>query len=417
MSFEEDVPESMFGSIIAFEGIVGAQTVINGPTGCKYPPAAKSEDLFLRTASYDPYKYMDRFFFSQPRVPCTYMDSDDLILGTDSKLKELAQIILDDRPDIVGMVNSPGAALIGSKLDVVDGRDIPIVTVENPGYSRTFDDGFKDTFVSILEKMCKKKDTRKGTVNIIGLSINELSWRDDIDELRSILSDCGIEVISFIGAGCTVDQIKDSASAELNVILHRNLGDRIAEWYRDVLSIPFIDPGLPIGFDAVEGWIQGICDRLGADPSMALDKVYAARRRTANEIKHINNYTRVPSGYTFSISANGPLTYHIAKMLYEYLGMLPVAIEAKDGSYNMEISGFLNDTGLAVSDDVFDTEADMFLGSATLSSDLLFRGKVQGAVNIESPKMARASIRRRPLLGIEGTMNIIDEVMNIADRI
>ena len=411
MSYDEDVPESMFGSIAAFEGIADAQTIINGPTGCKYPPAAKSEDLFLRS-SYDPYEYMDRFYFSQPRVPCTYMDSDDLILGTDEKLKEISNRILEQKVGLLGLINSPGAALIGSKLDVVDNKGIPVVSMEGPGYSESFDDGFKNTIIAVLEKVCTRKEKKRMTVNVIGLSINEVSWKDDIDEIRSLLSDCGITVIAFIGAGCTVEEIRKSPSAELNIVLHRNLGDRIAEWYEDRFSIPYIDAGLPLGFDAIDNWIDSICNRMKADKTAASKRILEARRWTANEIDHINKYTRIPAGYTFSICANGPLTYHITKMLYEYLGMLPVAVKANDSSYDDEILGLLTDIGSDVTDDVFDTEADIFLGSANLASDLLFRDMVGGAVNIETPRMSRVYIKKRPLLGIEGTKVIIDEVMN-----
>lgn len=417
MSFEEDVPESMQGCIMAFEGIDGAQMIINGPTGCKYPPAANSEECFLRTKSYDPYKYMRKYYFSQPRAPCTYMDSDDLILGTDDKLKDLGNLILEDRPDLLGIVNSPGAALIGSKLDVIKSENIPIIGMENPGYSETYEDGFQKTLISVLEKICGNRKERKSTVNIIGISIRELTWRDDVDELRRILSKCGIEVISFIGAGCTVRELKDSVNAEYNIMLHRNLGDRLCQWYSDVHSVPFIDAGLPLGFDATESWIKSICKIMGKDPSAVLKELRVARGRTANEIRHINTYTEIPAGYTFSIAASGPLTYHIMKVLYEYLGMIPVAVEAHDRSYDKEITGFLSEKDLEVSDDVFNTEADIFLGNAPLASNLLFRNVACKTVNIESPRMARAAIRRRPLLGIEGAKELIDDVMNAVDSI
>ena len=89
----------------------------------------------------------------------------------------------------------------------------------------------------------------------------------------------------------------------------------------------------------------------------------------------------------------------------------------QDDSYDMEISHFIGSNDLEISDDVFNTGADIFFGSATLSADLLFRGVVEKAVNIMAPRMNRASIKRRPLLGIDGTMDIIDEVVNSADRI
>ena len=86
-------PDSLTGAILAVEGIRDAAAVLNGPTGCKYFHGAIAEDQLPRAGSFDPLLYSERFYFGQPRVPATYLDSDDYIFGASDKLRRILPIV------------------------------------------------------------------------------------------------------------------------------------------------------------------------------------------------------------------------------------------------------------------------------------------------------------------------------------
>ena len=287
MPYDLDVPECLLGSLLAVEGVRNSVTILNGPTGCKYYPSSMSEDACSRDVAYNPYTYSNEFFIGQSRIPCTHIDGNDLVMGTGGKVRRIAEIVESLKPDVIGMVNSPGAALIGSRLDIGSNCSIPVVTSESPGYSDTFGKGFQDVIVKLLEIFAKgERHVRPMTVNLIGLSMYQLGWKDSIAELRSLLGSCGIDVIAVAGVGWSVEDIAESVNASVNVMLFRNIGDRIAEWYDDNRSIPCVESpcGVPLGFDQTELWIKTVCDALKCDSTPALKRIGEARVRTADNI-------------------------------------------------------------------------------------------------------------------------------------
>lgn len=415
MSYDLDVPECLLGSLLAVEGVRNSVTILNGPTGCKYYPSSMSEDACSRDVAYNPYIYSNEFFIGQSRIPCTHIDGNDLVMGTGGKVRRIAEIVESLKPDVIGMVNSPGAALIGSKLDIGSNCSIPVVTSESPGYSDTFGKGFQDVIVKLLEVFAKgERHVRPMTVNLIGLSMYQLGWKDSIAELRSLLESCGIKVIAVAGVGWSVEDIAESVNASVNVMLFRNIGDRIAEWYGDNYSMPCVESpcGIPLGFDQTELWIKTVCDVLRCDSAPALKRIGEARARAAAEIKRFNLHTGLPSGCTFSVSGCGPMVYSVVTILHSYLGMIPVAVETSDDSMDAEISRYLSENDIDVADDAFDVPADIFFGSAPMIASLTFRGIVGKGVNTEYPGMKSVQISEEPLLGIDGTMRLLDMTLN-----
>ena len=93
MSYELERPDALLGTMIALEGIRDAMTIIHGPTGCKMYPADLTERLFIdRTGEIEtrnPFLRTEKYFFYQPRLPCTLLDGNRLILGSSERLKDL----------------------------------------------------------------------------------------------------------------------------------------------------------------------------------------------------------------------------------------------------------------------------------------------------------------------------------------
>lgn len=415
MSYDQDVPECLLGTLFATEGVRDSVTIFNSPTGCKYYPSSNSESSFSREGTFDPYIYMNEFFFSQPRIPCTYLDDDDLIMGYDDKLKRLFDIVRKTKPSIIGIVNSPGASLIGSDLDAVNDTNIPVIRSESPGYSESFQKGFQKTIISMLKDIVPhKKTTRRKTVNLIGISIRELGWKDSLEDLEKLLALCNIEVIASVGAGWSVDEMRDSVNAEANVMLYGHLGNDVAKWYENDFGIPtvFSDSGLPLGFDQLECWIVAVCHQLDCDPSPALDFIEDNRRSAALEIRRMNLHSGLPGGCTFSISSCSTLAYSVIVTLHSYLGMIPVAVETTDTYSDDRIDAYLSENGLTVTNDAFNTPSDVFLGNGNTLASLKFRGLVDDGVDIETPDSKFVRITKEPTIGLGGTMRLLDRTLN-----
>lgn len=83
------LPDALTGALMAIEGITDARAVLNSPTGCKFYHGHIADKQYPRDSSYDPLQYQEKFFFGQPRIPCTYLDEDDYVAGSTEKLKSI----------------------------------------------------------------------------------------------------------------------------------------------------------------------------------------------------------------------------------------------------------------------------------------------------------------------------------------
>ena len=424
MSFETDRPEGMMGYVLAFEGIDDSMMILNGPTGCKYYPASASETAYRNRKSgpqtFNPYLFQREFFFNQPRVLSTYMDGPDYISGTKGKLNNAIEAVMPTNPKIIGILNSPGASLIGEDLSIKVDPGVPVVKIESPEYSVPMCEGFQKGLISILKtvgpKKIKKAD-RKG-INLLGISVWHLGWVDSIADLTNLLSLCDIDVNMTVGAGWSADDIVASANASLNVVIHEEFGTEVAKWYESKLDIPFIlSDRLPLGFNALEEWICNICKALEKDPKNALSEIKKKRIRTATVLSCLHSSRRTPRGRSFSIFADGSTVYTVTEFLYDYLGMVPVATgTGMDDSWNVRIRKLLKERNLSANDDIFNTPCDVIIADGNLISSMMERGVAHGGVAVGRPGLYNMNVLERPVLGLNGTLRLIDAVLNILER-
>jgi nitrogenase molybdenum-iron protein alpha/beta subunit len=412
----------MLGTALAFEGISDAVTIMNGPTGCKSYPAWFSEHAYpgrdKSCYTDEPFKYYKRFFFTQPRIPCTYMDADDYIEGTRGKLDEVFREAMESNPNLIGLINSPGASLIGETLGLKNEKGT-IVRVESPAPSIPLGAGFQDTMIKILGSLPIKKGGEKKGINLVGMSVWDLHWEDSVADLRDLLGLCDISVNTVIGAGCSVSELRDSGNAELNVIIHRDFGLDIAKWYERELKVPYAESamGAPVGFDALEDWVMIICRSMGKDPSPAMAEIRKKRERAAKVLLTLYTVHKPTVGKTFTITAGGSIAYPVMSFLYSYLGVVPVAVcTGSDRTFDREINEFLEKNDLDVSEDVLDTYADVMIGDGDSVTSAIYRGLIPEGYVMVRPARTIVHIDERPVLGLGGTMRLIDGVMNSLRR-
>ena len=157
---------------------------------------------------------------------------------------------------------------------------------------------------------------------------------------------------------------------------------------------------------------QEICSILGKDAAPALEVIRSKRKKVYRELLAMDERKALPKGRTFSIAADGSLAFPILRFLYEYLGMVPVAVNVEDQEWNRVIGEYLSNKGLTASENVSNTAADIFIGDGNTLSSLLFRDIVRSGIVVESPGIRQIEIRDEPVLGLNGTLRLLDGVLN-----
>ena len=418
MSYDLEQPEGMLGLMLAFEGITDSVTIVHGPTGCKQYPADLSERSFRsRNGRYmvrDLFSFKRRFLFYQSRIPCTYLDGDTFVSGASERLKELYEIMVADGPGIIGIINSPGASLIGEDLTKVDSH-IPTVRFESPGYSLGMGEGFQDANIAIVKELAAPKKEKKG-VFVIGMGIWQYRWEDNREEIMRMLALCGIDDVTFLCAGSTAEEISRIADSELNIVLYEEYGLRTAEFCKETFGTDFVC-GLPLGFDECEEWIRAVCSKLDKDPAAAIEDIRSWRHRSAAKISRLDASFVNVSGRTFS--AEGDLEYIrcASRFLYRYLGLVPVAISTGRGDRALAIREEFGSMGIPVSNSVWDTQADIILASGDVISSMKSRGLVRDGIDICEPARMHVTIAPDPVIGTMGTVSLLGRALDLTARI
>jgi nitrogenase molybdenum-iron protein alpha/beta subunit len=414
----------MTGAILAIEGLIDGAAVLNGPTGCKFYHASVSDTQLPREGSLDPILHSDLFYFGQPRVPCTYLDDEDYIYGSENKVRSVLPRMLEKGYRLIGVINSPGASLIGDEIPrIVEDSGIGVrhVSLESTGFTGRLVDGFQKGTVALLEELVEESERKvENKVNLVGVSLYQRRWGHSVDHLTHLLGACGIEVGSVICAGSTVDQIASSAEVIGNVVVHEEYSDRVVKWYQGNHDIPWFssEAGAPVGFEALEEWIEGVGRLTRMDMTPALRMVRGQRRRAHDLVSRYNSITGLPKGCSFGIRGDASLILPITTFLYDYLGMVPEHVEC-NGTSDRSVSwnklvGFLEGRGLedCIRGSMDEKGFDVILADGNMVGSMVAMGRAGSGVVIGLPSISPMDLMRSPLLGLDGTLNLLDCVLN-----
>ena len=419
--FAHHPPDSLTGAILAIEGIRDAAVLLNGPTGCKFYHGAIVEGQLSRESSYDPLQFLDEFYFGQPRVPATYLDGDDYVFGASAKLERILPTVAAKGHGLVAVINSPGAALIGDDLDRfihAAKLDIPCVAIESTGYSGTMDGGFQEAAIRTIETLAPAPlRTAARTVNLIGLSIAQKHWEGSVEELRRLLALCHVRIGATLCAGTTVAELRGLRAAQCNVMVHEESGDQLATWCESHLGLKTLRPlqGAPIGFDATEAWVRGVCQALDASPDGALAAIDEDRARAVMHVKRLNSLTGLPKGTTFAVRAPSSIALSLTQWLHDYLGMVPVAIDPihAEPSLLAPLRQMLAERGAAEALGSGDfAEADCLFADGASLAQFQMGSTSQAAIEIALPSQGYIDVVPKCLLGSQGSLHFLEWIMN-----
>ena len=399
--------DSLTGAVFALEGMRNAVVLLNGPMGCRFYHSTTSRFLMTRPLLKLPagqdgtrepvdYNTLNDWFFRQERVPCTCLDGYDYVYGTKEKVREALTFIRDSVDmDLLAIVNSPGACLIGDDLketarSVLGGTRT--LMVESPGLSGTFEEGWSRAATALLEQagtaLWRERMPEKRTgkrVNLPGLSVWQRYFEGDLAELKRLFALCGAEVTAALCADCSVEELARMPEADLNVVLDPAAGTEAARYLERVCGTPFaVFPGFPVGFSATERMFEEIGKMLGTSCEALLEESGRARALAWYKIEQVYATSGKPRGVTFFVGGSAAQKQAYESFLTEYLGMEPSDPE----------------------------RAELVFGDANLISEMMLRNRRFCGIEISLPGMGYIDLVPKTHMGIRGALFLIEQVLN-----
>ncbi len=436
-------PDNISGILFALEGIDKVVTLLNGPTGCKYFHSSYSERLYPRRINPDFMDAGDEWFFNQPRVPCTYLDRKDYVYGSKEKLKEGVAFLKEHtHMDLLCVVNSPGAALIGDDLaGILEPltKDIPLVTIQTPGFSGDIFQGHEKGVIELLrclEKEGLQKDcpSENRTVNLLGLSIYQYYHEGDLAELKRLLSLCGIKVHCSLCCGSSLEEITSLKKAALNIVIRSEYGIQTADYLEKTLGIPYyVCDSAPIGFSATSHMIREISSLLGADSSPYVEECNKSRARAYQYLYRLNSLAGLPQGVSYSLVGAVSEVSGYTDFLTNYLGMAPrsILLQGKETDKNTLKASkkHTDNTALrklfanlenchcenALTTDILEYPGEIVLADGNTIAKLKLKKHSFTGIENSEPGIGYVHVLPKTHLGLQGALYLLEQVINGLD--
>ena len=425
-SMKSIIPDSISGMIFALEGIKNAVVLLNGPMGCRFYHSTTSEFRVVRPqlrsradskghSSVVDHSVFSDWFFRQERVPCTYLDGYDYVYGTKDKVCSALDYMAQNVAfDVLAIVNSPGASLIGDDLVRICEEKLPdhrVVVLESSGYSDAFEEGASEACLALLKQVgkplwderCRQQvESNKSAsnqtvskegdsaptarkVNLLGLNIWQRNITGDVEELRRLFSLCGVGVNTVLLADCSLGDIAKIPEADLNVVLYPETGLACAGYLEEILGMPYyVCETLPIGFSALEKMFADLCGILGTSDEALRIESEKARALAWVRIGEISRSSGKPRGVKYYVDGNASVQKAYSAFLSDYLGMRRCGAE----------------------------DAELVFSDANVISELMLRNRTFCGIEISLPGMGYVDLVPKTHMGIRGTLFLIEQVLN-----
>ncbi len=184
---------------------------------------------------------------------------------------------------------SPKAMLVGSSCTAELIQDdpgglckalnlpVPVVALELPSYQRKENWGASETFYQLVRHLALSKDklekssSIKPRCNILGPTALGFRHRDDLSEIRQLLTDMGIEINVVAPLSASADDIARLADADFNVVLYPEIANLSAQWLKRNFGQAFTKT-IPMGHSATVDFIREVSLLAGLDADAALEK-------------------------------------------------------------------------------------------------------------------------------------------------
>lgn len=349
-------PCAMCGAASCLSGFSGLDVVIHGSSGCYFYPAS----------------------LLQTPIHATLIMEEEVIFGAEERLRRVAgEIAGTGRP--VAVVQSCVPAVMGEDIGkALDG--IEAFVVDSPGFAGGMEEGYRRA-VAALAPAVGPGETG---VTIDGLNPIDPFWRGNLLEAERLVGAAGGTVAAAIAAG-PLDSLRRCGSTVLQT--NPGLASGIGTPVGSLLGIP-----------ATKAAFERLADIRGLDAGAVLDEADAAEERIGRASDKFLSRSDPPTVAVFGEAAYAAF---VSDALARYLDAEVVVCAPRNGEGAV--------TSLdAIRDMILETEPGLILGSSfehAVAPDVPY-------VGITFPQRGRVRLRARTLVGIEGSLSLMDDVLN-----
>jgi light-independent protochlorophyllide reductase subunit B len=356
---------------------------------------------------------------TRPPVSYTTFQARDLGGDTAELFKRTAQEAYDRfKPQALIVGASCTAELIQDDpggLAATLGLPIPVIPLELPAYQRKENWGAAETFYQLVRALVKPAPAGKApgarpSCNLLGATALGFRHRDDLVEVRSLLSRLGVDVNVCAPCDATPADLARLTQADFNVVLYPEVAGVAASWLERTHRMPRTTV-VPIGRGATIEFIRQVAQFAQVDCEPLLASLDWHSRWYSQSVDA--TYLTGKRVFVFGDATHAIAAARVAsqEMGFEVVGL---------GSYSREFGRELRDAAAShgvealITDDYLDVEAriselqpELVLGTQ-MERHIAKRLGLPCAVISAPVHVQDFPARRAPQMGEEGANVLFD---------
>lgn len=404
---------ALTGATAFFAGIPDAVMVANGPLWCYF--------YALRQLEKPCASITNRFYCSQP-------DSTAVVYGTEECLLEiLAAIPKSPPPSVLLIENSCAISLIGDDIAGIASQvdlPCPVVCMDSGGLIGGFWEGYQGAAKAYFDAMplAPRGMVKPRTVNLLGCTVGYYNADNDLQELKRMLTLAGYQVLACPGAGSTVEEIANMTAAELNIVIHEELGSELAQRLQQEYGMPYLSLLPPYGIEGSLQWLRAIGKRMW----MSVDSLRAIEEEASTLEKKIRRDTvemqRIWGELWFKdtvVAASSSVALGLAQALRcEWLDTDSLTVVLHDGIRDDSLLEYIDHVVDGSDSGEIEKNLGLLRGGLLLGSSnekaILQKQSISPVVcqNIALPVCDEVILSDRPTMGLRGACQMLEGLWN-----
>lgn len=212
-------------------------------------------------------------FVSSVSIPSTNMLEREVVFGGTKKLETTIQGAIDIiDADAYFVLTGCTAGIIGDDIERVTDQfkeeGHKVYPIDTPGFAGDSNLGYEvvwNTMIDqVIEDSVKKEEN---LVNLFGIiPYHDPFWSGNLEEISRLLKKLGLKVNTFFTEHQSMEHIRTSSQAALNIILHPWIFKGPAKKFEERFAVPSIRyPGLPIGASDTKRFLLMVGEALNLD--------------------------------------------------------------------------------------------------------------------------------------------------------
>jgi nitrogenase molybdenum-iron protein beta chain len=319
---------SLGGALSTLEALPGVIPILHAAMGCAGSIAwAQNGGSAFQVGGY----------CGGLHVPSSNVGEREVVFGGIDRLREQIKTtteIMDG--GLFAVITGCVTEIIGDDIHAVtkefSQKGLPIVAANTGGFRGNSYLGYDIVFSEIVRQYVQKGlKTKKKSVNIFGIvPYMDVFWRGNLEGVRALLEKLGVSVNTFFTGRDSLEGLKSSSAAALNIVLSDVYGLDIAHAYEEEHGIPYITATLPVGPTASADLLRRVAEALHAEAD-AEAIIEAENRSYYRYLEPLTDLYNDADLQKYAVVV-GDVNYAVAitRFLADDLGWLPVLTQFTD---------------------------------------------------------------------------------------